>query len=217
MLLDRRTVLAVTLVLVLVLVLALATAGAAQAAPQIGGPAPDFQALDADGQSRALKDFAGKVVVLEWISSDCPYTAKHYNSGTMQRLQKAARRQGVVWLTLSSSAPGREDYFTPAAARAWQAKVRSNAAAILLDSDGRIGRAYGAKVTPHMFIVGPDGRLAYMGGIDDRPFADPASLKGAKPYVALALADLKAGRAVATPVTAPYGCSIRYGSAGGFQ
>ncbi len=195
----------------------LTVAGATRAAPQIGGPAPAFQAMDAEGHTRSLAEFAGKVVVLEWISSDCPYTAKHYNSGTMQRLQKAARKQGVVWLTLSSSAPGREDYFTPAAAKAWQAKVHSNADAILLDGDGKIGRAYGAKVTPHMFVVGRDGRLDYMGGVDDRPFADPASLKGAKPYVALALADLKAGRPVAMPVTAPYGCSIRYGSAGGFQ
>jgi peroxiredoxin len=195
---------------------ALSLAGGAAAAPQIGAPAPDFQAMDAEGHLRALKDFTGKTVVLEWISSDCPYTAKHYNSGTMQRLQKAARKQGAVWLTLSSAALGRADYFTPQAALAWRSKVRSAATAILLDGDGRIGRAYGAKVTPHMFVIDAAGRLVYMGGIDDRPYADPASLKGARPYVALALADLKAGRAVATPVTAPYGCSIRYGAAGGF-
>ncbi len=194
----------------------LSVAGAAAAAPQIDAPAPDFQAMDAEGHVRALKDFAGKVVVLEWISSDCPYTAKHYNSGTMQKLQKSARKQGVVWLTVSSAAPGRADYFTPQAALAWRGKVKSAATAILLDGDGKIGRAYGAKVTPHMFVIDAAGRLVYMGGIDDRPYADPSSLKGAKPYVALALADLKAGRAVATPVTAPYGCSIRYGAAGGF-
>jgi hypothetical protein len=135
----------------------------------------------------------------------------------MQKLQKAARKQGVVWLTVSSAAPGRADYFTPQAAKAWEAKVRGAPTAVLLDGDGRIGRAYGAKVTPHMFIIDGVGRLVYMGGIDDRPYAEPASLKGAKPYVALALADLKARRPVAMPVTAPYGCSIRYGSAGGFQ
>src|SRR5512140_914837 len=196
---------------------ALGLAGPAAAAPQIDAPAPDFQAMDATGRPRALKDFAGKVVVLEWISSDCPYTAKHYNSGTMQKLQMAARKQGVVWLEVSSAAPGRADYFTPKAARAWQGKVKSAATAILLDGDGKIGRAYGAKVTPHMFVIDGAGRLVYMGGIDDRPYADPSSLEGAKPYVALALADLKAGRAVAMPVTAPYGCSIRYGSANGFQ
>jgi peroxiredoxin len=209
MMLHRRTL--------LIAAAALGLAAAAAAAPQIDAPAPDFQATDAQGQLRALKDFAGKVVVLEWISSDCPYTAKHYNSGTMQRLQRAARKQGVVWLTVSSAAPGRADYFTPQAAKTWEAKVRGEPTAILLDGDGKIGRAYGAKVTPHMFIIDGAGRLVYMGGIDDRPYAEPASLKGAKPYVALALADLKAGRPVATPVTAPYGCSIRYGSASGFQ
>ena len=207
--LHRRTL--------LIAAAALSLAGAAVAAPQIGAPAPDFQAVDAQGHPRALKDFAGKVVVLEWISSDCPYTAKHYDSGTMQRLQRSARRQGAVWLEVSSAAPGRADQFTPQAALAWQGKVKSAATALLLDGDGRIGRAYGAKVTPHMFVIDGAGRLVYMGGIDDRPYADPSSLKGARPYVALALADLKAGRPVAMPVTAPYGCSIRYGSAGGFQ
>ncbi len=207
--LDRRTLLIVAAVI--------SVATAAQAMPQIGAPAPDFQATDADGHARALKDFAGKTVVLEWVSSDCPYTAKHYDSGTMQRLQKAARRQGVVWLTLSSATAGRADYFTPRAAKAWEAKVHGAPTAVLLDGDGKIGRAYGAKVTPHMFVISGAGRLVYMGGIDDRPYADPSSLTGAKPYVALALADLKAGRPVAIPVTAPYGCSIRYGSAGGFQ
>jgi peroxiredoxin len=209
---DRRTLLAAAIALSAGLV-----ALRAVAAPQLGAPAPDFQAVDATGHSRALKDFEGKIVVLEWTSSDCPYSGKHYNSGTMQRLQKAAVNDGVVWLTVSSSAPGREGYFTPETARAWKAKVRSNATAILLDGDGRVGRAYGARATPHMFIIDRAGRLAYMGGIDDRPYADPESLKGAKPYVALALADLKAGRPVATPVTAPYGCSVRYASATGFQ
>ncbi len=207
---SRRT-------LLIAAVAALGAASAVQAAPQINAPAPDFQAMDADGHPRALKDFAGKTVVLEWISSDCPYTAKHYDSGTMQRLQRAARKQGVVWLTLSSAAAGRADYFTPQVAKAWEAKVHGAPTAVLLDGDGKIGRAYGAKVTPHMFIIDGAGQLVYMGGIDDRPYADPSSLKGAKPYVALALADLKAGRPVATPVTAPYGCSIRYGSAAGYQ
>jgi peroxiredoxin len=196
---------------------ALCAPGLALAAPVLGEPAPAFQATDPDGHGRSLSDFAGKTVVLEWTSSDCPYSHKHYDSGNMQGLQKKAARDGVVWLTVSSSAPGREGYFTPEAARAWRAKVGSHATAILLDGDGKVGRAYNARVTPHMFIVDKAGRLAYMGGIDDRPYADPASLKGAKNYVALALADLKAGRAVAQPVSAPYGCSVRYASATGFQ
>ena len=131
----------------------------------------------------------------------------------MQRLQAAAAKDGVVWLTVSSSAPGHEGFFTTRTAQAWRTKVRSNATAILLDADGKVGRAYGARTTPHMFIIDRAGRLAYMGGIDDRPFADPESLKGAKPYVALALADLKAGRPAAMPVTAPYGCSVGYAAA----
>ena len=209
-LLSRRLLLALG-------VLGACAPGLASAAPAIGQPAPAFQAMDADGHSRSLSDFAGKVVVLEWTSSDCPYSGKHYGSGNMQRLQKKAVKDGVVWLTVSSSAPGRAGYFTPQIARAWRAQVHSNATAILLDGDGKVGRAYGARATPHMFVIDRSGRLAYMGGIDDRPYTDPASLKGAKNYVALALADLKAGRPVAEPVTAPYGCSVRYGAAAGFQ
>jgi len=208
-LLSRRLLLALG-------VLGACAPGLASAAPAIGQPAPAFQAMDADGHSRSLSDFAGKVVVLEWTSSDCPYSGKHYGSGNMQRLQKKAVKDGVVWLTVSSSAPGREGYFTPEIARAWRAKVGSHATAILLDGDGKVGRAYGARATPHMFVIDRDGRLVYMGGIDDRPYVDPSSLKGAKNYVTLALADLKAGRPVAEPVSAPYGCSVRYGAATGY-
>ena len=188
----------------------------ALALPMLGEPAPAFQAKDADGRTRALSDFAGKIVVLEWTSSGCPYCGKHYGSGNMQALQRKAVKDGVVWLTISSSAPGREGYFTPEIARAWRAKVGSHATAILLDGDGKVGRAYGARATPHMFVIDRDGRLVYMGGIDDRPYVDPSSLKGAKNYVTLALADLKAGRPVAEPVSAPYGCSVRYGAATGY-
>lgn len=197
--------------------LALCAASPVLAAPVLGELAPAFEAMDADGHSRSLSEFAGKIVVLEWTSSDCPYCGKHYGSGNMQALQKKAVKDGVIWLTVSSSAPGREGYFTPQAARAWRAKVGSHATAILLDGDGKIGRAYAARATPHMFVIDRAGRLAYMGGIDDRPYVDPASLKGAKNYVAAALADLKAGRPVAEPVSAPYGCSVRYASATGFQ
>lgn len=204
---SRRLVLAAALVL--------GTGTRAGAAAALGAPAPAFRTLDADGRERTLAEFAGRIVVLEWTSSDCPYSRKHYGSGTMQALQKAAVRDGVVWLTVSSSAKDREGYFTPALARAWRARVGSHATAILLDSAGSMGRAYGARTTPQMFVVDRAGRIAYMGGIDDRPYADPASLKGAKAYVAAALADLKAGRAVAEPVSAPYGCSVRYASAAG--
>lgn len=201
----RRTLLAAAL--------AVAVAAPAVAAPQLGQPAPAFKAMDAQGHARALADFAGKTVVLEWTNSGCPYVGKHYGSGTMQALQKKETADGVVWLTISSSAPDMQGYFTAPTARAWAAKVHWAGAALLLDSSGKIGREYEAKNTPHMFVIDRAGRIAYMGGIDDRPFADPESLKGAKPYVAMALADLKAGRPVATPVSQPYGCSVKYNSA----
>ena len=200
--LSRRLVLAATL--------AAAFAPAAQAAPTINAPAPPFSQTDQNGQTRSLSDFAGKTVVLEWTSDACPYSHKHYDSGNMQRLQAKARRDGVVWLTVITDAPGTSGYMNPEQVRAWMKKVRSHATAVLLDPDARVARAYEAKTTPHMFIIDRTGKLVYMGGIDDRPYTDPASLKGAKNYVALALADLKANRPIAQAVTRPYGCSVKY-------
>ena len=203
----RRTLLAAA---------ALAAAGMAAPAfaePQLGQPAPAFTAKDDNGKTVSLSQFAGKTVVLEWTNSGCPYVGKHYNSGTMQALQKKETADGVVWLTVSSSAPDMQGYFTAKTAKAWAAKEHWAGSDLLLDSAGKIGRAYEAKNTPHMFVIDKAGKIAYMGGIDDRPYEDPESLKGAKPYVALALADLKAGRAVQTPVSRPYGCSVKYNSA----
>lgn len=187
------------------------SAFAAAAMPQINAPAPAFSAQDETGRTRTLSDFAGKTVVLEWTSDACPYSHKHYDSGNMQRLQAKARKEGVVWLTVITDAPGTTGYMNAEQVRAWRRRVHSHATAILLDSDARVAKAYEAKTTPHMFIVDKTGKLVYMGGIDDRPYTDPASLKGAKNYVALALADLKAGRRIAEPVTRPYGCSVKYG------
>src|SRR5215469_11817797 len=191
----------------------LGLAGPALALPQLGQPAPPFTATDAAGKPVSLAQFAGKTVVLEWTNSGCPYVGKHYDSGTMQSLQKKETADGVVWLTVSSSAPGTQGYFTPATANKWAAREHWSGTAILMDSAGKIGRQYGARNTPHMFVIDKAGKIAYMGGIDDRPYAAPESLKGAKPYVAMALADLKAGRPVATPVSQPYGCSVKYNSA----
>lgn len=183
------------------------------AAPVIGQPAPAFQVKDADGKTRSLAEFKGKTVVLEWTNEGCPYVQKHYNSGNMQGLQRQAAKDGAVWLTIISSAPGTQGYKEPAEAKAWKTKVKAAPTAILLDPDGKVGRAYDAKTTPHMYIVDKAGTLVYMGGIDDKPTADPASLKGAKNYVLAALADVKAGRAVAQAATKPYGCSVKYASA----
>lgn len=188
--------------------------GPALAAPTVGQPAPAFAAVDAAGRTRALSDFRGKTVVLEWTNNGCPYVQKHYGSGHMQRLQREANREGVVWLTIVSSAPGMQGHLTGAQARAWKAEVGAAPTDILLDPKGLVGRSYEARTTPHMYVIDKAGRLAYMGGIDDRPSADPESLNGATNYVAAALADLRAGRPVSQAATHPYGCSVKYGSAG---
>ena len=202
---DRR--------LLLALAAASALAAPAAAAPVLGQPAPAFTAVDADGRARSLAEFRGKTVVLEWTNNGCPYVQKHYNSGHMQGLQKQATQEGVVWLSIISSAPGFQGYLTGPQARQWKTKVGAGSSDVLLDPKGVVGRAYGARATPHMFVIDKAGTLVYMGGIDDQPTADPDSLKGAKNYVAAALADVKAGRAVAQAVTRPYGCSVKYSSA----
>ena len=201
---DRR--------LLLTLAAATALAAPAMAAPVVGQPAPAFTAVDADGKTRSLADFKGKTVVLEWTNNGCPYVQKHYNSGNMQGLQKQAAADGVVWLTLISSAPGFQGHLTGPQAKQWKSKVGASTD-VLLDPKGTVGRAYEAKTTPHMYVVDKAGKLAYMGGIDDKASAEPESLKGAKNYVTAALADVKAGRAVAQAATRPYGCSVKYASA----
>ncbi len=205
MMFDRR------LFLALVAVSALATP--AMAAPVIGQPAPAFRAVDADGRTRALADFKGRTVVLEWTNNGCPYVQKHYNSGHMQGLQKQATADGVVWLSIISSAPGFQGYLTGPQARQWKTKVGAFSSDVLLDPKGVVGRTYGARATPHMFVIDRAGTLVYMGGIDDQPTPDPDSLKVAKNYVTAALADVKAGRPVAQAASAPYGCSVKYSSA----
>ncbi|MDZ4374610.1 MAG: thioredoxin family protein [Phenylobacterium sp.] len=205
MILDRRTA--------LVLAAAVALATPAAAAPVLGQPAPAFQAVDAAGKTRSLSEFRGKTVVLEWTNEGCPYVKKHYDAGNMQKLQGQAAKDGVVWLTIISSAPGTQGYLTGAQANAWKARQKAAPAQVLLDPTGVVGRAYDAKTTPHMYVIDKTGKLVYMGGIDDKASSAPASLNGAKNYVVAALADVKAGRAVAQPATRPYGCSVKYASA----
>lgn len=204
--LDRR-------VLILAAAAALAAPSFAAAAPVLGQAAPAFTAVDASGKARSLADFKGKTVVLEWTNNGCPYVQKHYNSGNMQGLQKEAVADGVVWLTIISSAPGFQGYLDGAGAKAWKAKAGAHSTDVLLDPKGAVGRAYDAKTTPHMYVIDKTGKLVYMGGIDDRASSDPASLQGAKNYVTAALADVKAGRPVAQAATRPYGCSVKYSSA----
>lgn len=185
-----------------------ALAAPLSAAPEIGQPAPDFTLKDSDGKSRSLADFKGRPVVLEWFNQGCPFTKKHYATGAMPARQKAATDDGVVWLTIVSSAPGKQGYLDPAAAI--EKKRQLHSTALLLDPDGKVGRLYGARTTPDMFVIDAEGNLAYAGAIDDRPTPDPASLDGAKNYVADALAALKAGQPVSPARTKPYGCAVKY-------
>jgi peroxiredoxin len=174
---------------------------------EIGAAAPGFSAMGADGRTHRLSDYAGKIVVLEWTSPACPYTGMKYQDGAMQALQKKATAQGVAWITIDTAAPDRPGYLSPAAAKARIAKTGMHVTAFLSDPDGRIGRAYGAKTTPHMFVIGRNGKLAYQGAVDDNP-AD--ELPGGQSYVMPAIAALKAGRPVDIPETLPYGCAVEY-------
>ena len=189
---------------------ALTGGSGAWAAVTIGQPAPAFTVQDADGRARSLGEFRGKTVVLEWTNHDCPYVKKHYGSGTMQALQKDARRDGAVWLSVISSAPGKQGHVAPAAAKSLTASRGAAPTAVLLDPAGAVGRLYDARTTPHMFVVNGAGRVVYAGGIDDKATSDTGDIKTARPLVRLALADLKAGRPVAVPASKPYGCSVKY-------
>ena len=177
---------------------------------QVGQPAPDFVATDSQGKSVALSSLRGKTVVLEWTNHECPYTRKHYDSGNMQGLQKAATADGVVWLSIVSSAPGREGYVDGKAADKLTVSRKAAPSAVLLDPKGTIGRLYKARTTPHMFVIDKGGRVAYMGAIDSKPSANPADIASSKNYVRGALASLKSGKAIAPSRTSPYGCSVKY-------
>ena len=157
-----------------------------------------------------LADFKGRHVVLEWTNPGCPFVAKHYGTQNMQTLQKDFTAKQVVWLSISSTAPGASDYLAPAALAAKFKSWGAAPSALLMDDDGAVGKAYGAKTTPHLFVIDPAGTLVYAGGIDDKRSADPADVKDAKNFVRAALTDSLAGKSVSTPTAAPYGCSVKY-------
>jgi len=173
-------------------------------------PAPAFTATDANGKSVSLADFRGKTVVLEWTNSGCPFVRAHYDSGTMQARQREARSLGVVWLSINSGAPGKQGHVDGPAARDEIATNKAAPSHYLLDASGSIGRLYAAKTTPHMFVIRPDGILAYQGAIDDRPTAVEADAKAATPWALNAVKAVLAGKAPAPAVTRPYGCSVKY-------
>jgi peroxiredoxin len=189
---------------------AIALAASAWAAVEVGKPAPDFKAQDLAGAEHSLQEYRGKLVVLEWNNPGCPFVQKHYDSGNMQKLQKEFTQKGVVWLTVNSTNPRSDDFKTPEAQRAWDQEKHLASTAYLRDPDGTVGRLYGAKTTPHMFVVDRNGVVVYAGGIDDKRSTDAADIPGSKNYVVAALNNVLAGQPVATASAPPYGCSVKY-------
>ena len=187
-----------------------ATIITALAAPQVGQPAPEFTLTDSNGKSHKLSDFKGKLVVLEWLNHGCPFVVKHYGSGNMQKLQKEYTSQDVVWLSIVSSAPGKQGHMSAEETNKTKQEKGSAATAILLDEDGTVGRLYNAKVTPELYIVDREGTLIYTGAIDSVKSTDAADIEGAKNYVKQALDEALAGKPVSEPSTTAYGCSVKY-------
>ena len=192
------------------IVLSALAAGTAQAASAtVGQAAPDFSATDALGKIRKLSDFKGKHVVLEWTNPGCPFVVKHYG-GNMQALQKEFTARGVVWLSVNSTSKDAYDYLEPAKLMAWKAEKKGSASAMLMDESGKIGQLYSAKTTPHMVIISPQGVLVYAGAIDSVPSARVEDIKLATNYVRQGLNEALSGKAISTPSTRAYGCSVKY-------
>ena len=192
---------------------ALACAAAtAFASATVGQAAPAFTAVDTAGKTVSLADFKGKHVVLEWVNPGCPFVVKHYSSTNMQGTQKEAAANGVVWLAINSTATDATDYKAPAAMAQWMQGHQAAATATLMDPDGKVGKAYGARTTPHMYIINPAGMLVYAGGIDSKPSSNPADIASATNHVKAALAETLAGKPVSVATTKPYGCSVKYSS-----
>lgn len=182
----------------------------AVAAPQIGQPAPDFAVVDSHGAVRTLEEFAGQPLVLEWSNHDCPFVIKHYSSDNMQSLQRRYTEAEVAWLTVISSSPGTQGHVSAAEANQLTTTRSAAPTAVLLDEEGTMGRAYDAKVTPHMYLIDSNGTLVYMGGIDSIRSANAADIPKATPYLADAVDALLAGEPIPNSVTRPYGCSVKY-------
>jgi glutathione peroxidase-family protein len=179
-------------------------------AASVGEAAPAFTIKDASGQTRSLSDYQGKYVILEWVNFGCPFVRKHYDSGHMQTLQREVTAKGVIWLSICSSAPGKQGYFEGEDLTQRLKKEKAVPTAYLVDDEGRVGRAYGAKTTPHMFLISPKGTLLYAGGIDDKPTTDQDDIPSATNYVAQALQSAMSGKEIAVKTSRPYGCSVKY-------
>lgn len=176
----------------------------------VGQPAPDFSATDSQGRAQTLSQYKGKTVVLEWNNPGCPFVQKHYSSGNLPKQQADAVKDGVVWLTINSGAAGKQGHLDAKGAQEFLAQYHATPSAYLFDGDGKIGHAYGAKTTPHLYVIDDSGTLRYMGGIDSIASADKDDLAKATQYVPQVLAELKAGKTVSVPTSEPYGCSVKY-------
>ena len=184
----------------------------ATATAAVGQPAPAFALNDTNGKAVSLADYKGKTVVLEWHNPECPFVKKHYDSANMQNLQSKYTKDGIVWLAVSSTERSHQDYRNPTTLNAILKSSNASPTAYLMDESGSTGKAYGAKTTPHMYIINPQGTLVYAGGIDDKRSANIADIKTAKNYVVAALDELKAGKSVSVATSSPYGCSVKYKS-----
>jgi len=189
---------------------AMATDALASAA--VGQPAPDFSAVDTSGKTRKLSEFRGKTVVLEWVNPGCPFVRKHYDSANLPGLQQEFTARNVVWLAITSTEKAASDYLAPDRLDAWIKDRRGTPTATLMDEEGTVGKAYGARTTPHMYIVDPQGRLVYAGGIDSIPSARASDIKTATNYVRQGLNEALAGKPISAATTQPYGCTIKYKS-----
>lgn len=176
----------------------------------VGKAAPEFALTDITGKAVKLSDFKGKTVVLEWVNPECPFVVKHYESGNIPNLQKEAAADGVVWLSINSGAKGAQGDYDRAKVEAWSKATKAAPAAYFRDQDGKVGRLYGAKTTPHIFVINGAGTLVYEGAIDSIASADKADLAKATNYAKAALAAVKAGKPVEKTNTAPYGCTVKY-------
>ena len=182
----------------------------ANAAVEVGQMAPDFTAVDTNGVEHTLSDFKGKNVVLEWSNHECPFVVKHYEPGNMQKIQKMATDNGAIWITIVSSAEGKQGAVNAEEANKIMEEVGANSTARILDPSGEIGKMYGAKTTPHMFVIDKEGKIAYMGAIDSDSSFQQSSIEGATNYVVEALESLNAGEEIEVTSTKPYGCSVKY-------
>jgi peroxiredoxin len=189
-----------------------ASTGLGLAEIEIGKKAPDFTLPDTNGKKLSLANFKGKYVVLEWYNPDCPFVGKHYKSGNMQGLQKEFTSKGVAWISIDSSAPGEQGNYPPQKLNEIGTQQGAAWTALLMDPDGKVGRLYGAKTTPDMYVINPEGVLVYKGAIDNKRSTDLADVKTATNYVKVALQEAMTGKPVSTTATQPYGCSVKYSS-----